>query len=415
MGEQFDRAASLHELRKKAKKCKKHVSRKNYVMQFYITRVSSCTRLRDEIITGRYKLRKGRKVKIFRPKKREATAPWQRDRIWQQSMIDNGVYDDLVRGFIPNNFACQRNTPKYKKGTDAAIRNVINSLQRLYRKAPGQPIYGVHLDIKKYFPSTPHEEVKKLDQRKITDKAFLPFLEELIESNEDERPKEIIDADPFGERGTGLGSPINQLHQVALIDHIDHKVTEVCKEYFRYNDDFLILSHSKETLRTATEIIETELRKMGLIMTNKAGIFKAQNGFYFLRKRFIITDSGKIIIRLHPDALRDERKALKQLKREVDEGKRTMEFVRMHYQSFIANAEYAGDGPIRVMDEYYTKLFREHPKYKRKKRYLYGRDPNTGRASTAARKRKQAAQGISGGFAGEAGIHSLSELPRDPR
>ena len=415
MGEQFDKAVSLHELCKGAKKCKRNVSRKNYVMQFFITRVSSCTRLRDEILNGKYKLRKGREVRIYRPKRRTATAPWFRDRVWQRCMVDNGVYDDLTRGFIPNNFACQRNTPKCKKGTDAAIRKVVEALQRLHRMAPGKPILGVHLDIKQFFPSTPHEEVKRLDRKRISDEAFLPFLTEIIESNEDKRPLEAIEADPFGERGTGLGSQINQLHQVSLLDHIDQKVKEVCEFYFRYNDDFLILSHNKEDLRKATEIIETELRKMGLTMTNKAGIFKAQNGFYFLRKRFIIKESGKIIIRLHPEALRDERKALKQLKKEVDEGKRTMEFVRMHYQSFIANAEYAGDGPIRAMDKYYTELFREHPVYKRKKRYLYGRDPNTGRASTAARKRKQAAQGISGGFTGEAGIHCLSELPGDPR
>lgn len=388
MGEQFDKAASLHELCKGAKKCRKNVSRKNYVMQFYITRVSSCTRLRDEIIKGKYKLRPGKKVKIYRPKRRVATAPWYRDRVWQRCMIDNGVYDDLTRGFIPNNFACQRNTAKYKKGTDAAIRGVVAGLQDLYRRAPGQPVYGVHLDIKKYFPSTPHNEVKELDRRKISEERFLPYLEELIESNKDERAREEIEADPFGERGTGLGSPINQLHQVSLLDHIDHKASEVVPHYYRYNDDFLMLSLNKEELLTATKIIETELGLMGLTMTNKAGIFKAQNGFYFLRKRFILKDSGKIIIRLHPNLLRDERKALKQLKKEVDEGIKTMGFVHMHYQSFIANAEYAGDGPIRAMDKYYTELFREHPVYKRKKRYLYGSDSNDGRASTAARKRK---------------------------
>lgn len=397
MGEQFDRAVSLHELCKAAKKCKKNVSRKNYVMQFYITRVSSCTRLHDEIIEGRYKIRKGKKVRIYRPKRRIATAPWYRDRVWQRSMVDNGVYDDLTRGFIPNNFACQKSTPEAAKGTDAAIREVVKALQALHRMAPGQPIYGRHLDIKQFFPSTPHEEVKKLDQRRITDEAFLPYLEELIENTKDERPQEEIDADPFGERGTGLGSQINQIHQVALLDHIDHKVKEICPFYFRYNDDFLMLSHDKEVIRQATEIIRAELEKMGLIMTDKAGVFKARNGFYFLRKRFIITDTGKIIIRLHPDALREERKALRQLKKEVDEGTKTMEFVHMHYQSFVANAEYAGDGPIRAMDEFYTRIFRERPVYKRKKRYLYGRDPNTGRKSIRAREGEQAAEAAAAG------------------
>ena len=41
--------------------------------------------------------------------------------------------------------------------------------------------------------------------------------------------------------------------------------------------------------------------------TDKAGIFKAEDGFYFLRKKFIMKSSGKIIIRLHPKALAEER------------------------------------------------------------------------------------------------------------
>ena len=123
-------------------------------------------------------------------------------------------------------------------------------------------------------------------------------------------------------------------------------------------------------------------------MTDKSGTFKAENGFYFLRKKFVLKPSGKIIIRLHPKALAEERRTLRGMKKCIDKGARTMEDVERHYQSWIANAEYAGDAPIRAMDKFYTELFRQHPKYKRKKRYLYGNNKNTRTKTGRSRKKK---------------------------
>ena len=111
---------------------------------------------------------------------------------------------------------------------------------------------------------------------------------------------------------------------------------------------------------------------MGLETTDKSGIFKAQDGFYFMRKRFILQPSGKIIIRLHQNALREERDVLRGLKRKLDRGERTMTQIEAHYQSWVANASYAGLGPIREMDKFYTATFRRKPVYKIKRRHLYG-------------------------------------------
>lgn len=380
----FKKALSLNELCKAAKQCRRGVSNKAGPVDFNIHRISACKRLKDDIERGRYKIRPGTKVIVYRPKKRIATAPWFRDRTWQRSMCNNGVYDDLTRPFLLDNIACQKG-----KGADMAIRRVVKMLQRLYREDPGKPVYGVHLDVKKYFPSTPHDEIKQMDRKRIRDEKFLPFLDEIIDSTKDERPQEEIDADRFGVRGTGLGSQINQLHQVSLLNELDHDVICVCKRYIRYNDDFLILDHDAEKIKRARLIIKSHLEGLGLIMTDKAGIFKAEDGFYFLRKKFIMKSSGKIIIRLHPKALAEERRTLRGMKRCIEKGTRTMEDVERHYQSWIANAEYAGDGPIIAMDKFYTQLFRQHPRYKRKKRYLYGNNPETRRKARKSRKGKQ--------------------------
>lgn len=357
-------------------------------MEYYITRITSIQKLRREILEGRYKIRPGSKVVIYRPKKRVANAPWFKDRVWQRSMCNNGVYEDLTGSFIMDNIACQKG-----KGLDMAIRRVIKMLQRIHHLDPEGIIWGTHLDIKGYFPNTPHKAIKEMDLRKITEPEFIPYLNEIIDSQKDERPEEEISADPFGERGTGLGSQINQLHQVALLDGLDHELKTFCKYYIRYNDDFLILDSDKNTVIRARETVKEYLERLGLAMTDKTGIFNARNGFEFLRKRFFITSSGKIIIKMHKKALSDERRTLRGLKRYIDRGLRTMEDVRAHYQSWVANASYAGMAPIRAMDKFYTELFREHPIYKLEKRYLYGKRSNSykKRKNQASRKRKQKA------------------------
>ncbi|MBR3278701.1 MAG: hypothetical protein IKG01_07405 [Lachnospiraceae bacterium] len=367
MGEQYDKAVSLDELWKANRQCKKGVADKDTPIEWHLHPITKCRKLQVSLEEGKYKTHRGTKVQIYRPKRREATAPAYADRVWQRSMCNNGVYDDLTRGFILDNMACQKG-----KGNDLAIRRVVRMLQKLHRKAPGQTVYGIHLDVKKFFPSTPHSGLKEMDRHRIRDPNFLPYLFEIIDNSADERPKEVIEADPFGERGTGLGSQINQLHQVAYLDKLDHELKCFCKWYIRYNDDFLILDHDKEIVRKARDTIEEWLTNLGLTMTLKQGIFKAEYGFGFLRKRFILTKTGKVIIRLHKHALADERNVLRAIHKRVVSGEETMDFVKRHYQSIVANFEYAGDAPIRAMDKFYTRLFRQKPEYKRKKRYLYG-------------------------------------------
>jgi Retron-type reverse transcriptase len=392
MGEQFDRAASLTELCKGIRECKRNVSRKTGVMDAYIHALSFARDIRDDVLSGKYKLRPGKVVKIYRPKYREAVAPWFRDRVWQRSMCNNGVYDNLTGSFVFDNMACQKG-----KGLDLAIRRVIGYLQRLYRKDPNAPIYGKHLDIRKYFPSTPHEEIKALDREKITEPMFLPYLDEIIDSVHDPRLQEEIEADTFGERGTGLGSQVNQLHQIALLDKLDHELKTFCRFYIRYNDDFLILDHDRSVIDRAERLIQSTLTSKGLTMVDKAGTFVVQKtGFYFLRKKFILTDTGKIVIRMHGNAMREEREALAGMKRLLDRGEITMEQVEQHYQSWVAGAEYCGDAPIRAMDAYYTRTFRCKPNYKRKRRYLYGIRKKRKRTPPRSGERESAASGAAG-------------------
>lgn len=401
MGEQFEEAVSTGELCRAIKVCKRGNSHKAGPMDWYTHRLMKSTELSQEILAGRYRARKGSVVKIYRPKYREAVAPWFRDRVWQQSMCENGIYRDLTRSLDYDNLACQ-----IGKGTDKAIRRTIQALQKIYREDGTNKGFGVHLDVRKYFPSTPHDAVKDLDRRTVSEPLFLPYLFEIVDSMEDRRTREEILKDPFGERGTGLGSRINQLHQVALLDDIDHELMCFCDFSQRYMDDFLVLDKCREVCTRAEEAAARMLAMRGLDCTNKTGIFRLRDGFWYLRHRFILTDTGKVKLLLHPSVFRTERRALQGMKRELDRGEISMEQVRAHYQCFIAQATYSGgSGAIRAIDKFYTQVFREKPKYKVKRRYLYGK-PNQKREPTASggAAEKSGADGAAGAEQRDSGL-----------
>ena len=153
----FEKAKTLDELNKAAIQCSKSVIKKESVQKYIINKASRNERLKEDIEKGRYKLMPYHEFVITEPKKRDIHATSFRDRVWQRSLCNNGVRADLTRSFIYDNGACQKH-----KGTDFAIERVICFLQREFRKSEGKKIYYIHLDVKGFFPSTPHSELKKM-------------------------------------------------------------------------------------------------------------------------------------------------------------------------------------------------------------------------------------------------------------
>jgi len=401
MGEQFDRAVSLNELCRAIKECRKGVGHKDGPVDWYMHRLTKAETLQRDILKGKYHLRPGTVVQIYRPKRREAVAPWFRDRVWQRSMCNSGVYDDLTRGLCYDNGACQKG-----KGTEQTIRRTILFLQQIFRETGGNAGWGVHRDVQKYFPSTPHEEVKRQDAEKITEPLYLPYLYEIIDSIKDPREPEEILLDPFGPRGTGLGSQINQLNQVAILSDIDHELKTFCRWSERYMDDFLVLDPRKEVCVRAGEAIDRMLTEKGLTGTDKGGYFRLKDGFWYLRHRFILTDSGKVIVKMHPENIRAEKQALKGLKAALYRGETDMDYIRMQYQTFVAQCTYCtGDGPLHTMDQYYTELYREKPRYKKPRRYLYGNHQKRASSEPGAAPGKRPAPEQGSQAAGDAGVY----------
>jgi len=366
MGNQYDEAVRLQSLVKASRLCCCGVGHKKSAQGWKIEPTAKCEALQDLILSGKMKPGYGRPFKIYEPKTRDILPPLFRDRVWQRSMCINGVYDDMTRSLIYDNGACQVN-----KGTEQTLMRMVCLLERFYRKNGNNEGFARHLDVRKFFPSTPNVEAINTINRYVSEQEFIPHLEAIFHSFKDNRPAETIRNDPFGKRGTGLGSPVSQLVQLAILGDIDHGICRMdavhgCSHYM---DDFIILTQTKEAGDLAAQYVADKLADIGLTLSDKGGSKRMKDGFWFLKKKFILTGTGKVLILPGEDKFSKERRVLRALKSKLDAEQITMLDVENHYESWMSGLMILDAGRrIREIDSYYAKLFHKKPNYKCKRK-----------------------------------------------
>ena len=361
----YEKACTLSELTKATKQCARGVRYKDSVANYLLDSLSRNHKLREDLISDSYKISPYLHFEITEPKHRNITATRFRDRVWQKSMCNNGLREALLKPLIYDNGACQKN-----KGVDFAIDRAICFCQRYYRKHHTNEGWYAHLDVKSYFPSTPHSVAKRIVSEKVADDNIKQHVFNIIDSFSDSRSKAEIEQDSFGERGIALGSEISQLLQLNVLNRVDHAVKEKLKMkyYIRFNDDMVLISEDKDKLKECIDFISAECAKLGLAMTVKTMNGRLSQGINFLKRRIVLTHTGKVIVKAKSKKFVKERRILRKLKRLLAHGKTTMDRIIRHYQS-VRGILARCDNPrkIKALDRFYYCLFGEKPPIIKKK------------------------------------------------
>jgi len=97
--------------------------------------------------------------------------------------------------------------------------------------------YCLKFDVKKYYPSIPHSNLKVALRGKFKDPDLLWLLDEIVDSIE-------------GEKGIPIGNYTSQYFANFYLSKYDHWMKEKKKAryYFRYMDDIVVLHKSKKFL-----------------------------------------------------------------------------------------------------------------------------------------------------------------------
>lgn len=243
------------------------------------------------------------------------------ERVVQRCVCDYSLVPMLERTFIYDNGAAMKG-----KGYTFASNRLVAHLQKFYRKY-GTNGYVLTFDFHHFFDLVSHKVVKGIIGQQIND----------------ERLKHVLDIfiDAFGEIGLGLGSQISQILALASANKLDHFIKEKCgiKYYARYMDDGYLIHPSKEYLRKVLVGIRRICKELGIVLnTKKTQIIKLSHGFTFLKVKYFLLKSGRIIRKLPHKSIYKMRKKLKKFLRFVEEGKMNKTDVYQSYQSWRAYA-----------------------------------------------------------------------------
>ena len=158
----FDKSIEFGTLYKALKKSCRNVRWKDSVVGYEANGLKNTYHLRQDLLQGKYKISPYQHFTVYEPKKREIVATRLRDRQFQKAMCMAGLYDDFVEHLIHDNGACQ-----IGKGTDFTLDRMTAHLRRYYLEH-GSEGWVLKCDIKKFFPSTPHEVAKKAVCKRIS-------------------------------------------------------------------------------------------------------------------------------------------------------------------------------------------------------------------------------------------------------
>lgn len=263
------------------------------------------------------------------------------ERVVQKSLCRYSLYPIFTRSLIYDNGASQKG-----KGTQfAADRLKMHLMRHIHRY--GNKGYILLIDFKDYFGSADHEALKKIYDKMIRDDRLKRLAISFI--------------DAFGDKGLGLGSETSQINAIALRSPSDHYVKEVLKikGYASYMDDSYLIHESKEYLEECLEKLRTVYDEYGIVINDKkTKICDLKHGFTYLKTRYFITDTGRIIRKPCREAVTRERRKLKKQAKLLDKGTLTMQDIRCSYQSWRGSMSHRNAyNTVRSMDKLYDDLF----------------------------------------------------------
>jgi len=200
-------------------------------------------RLAYELHTGDYHQGGYNQFTVFEPKVRLISALPFRDRVAQHA-VHNVIAPIFEKGFLPRSFACRSGM-----GTHRGVIALQADLRRMSRRGP---VYFLKTDFSRFFPSIQRSVVHEAIRKKISCRATLTILEEMIP--------------PHG-IGLPIGSLTSQLFANVYGGILDRFLQQdlLEQDWFRYMDDLVVLGHDPAHLhRVKAEIERFSAVRLGL-------------------------------------------------------------------------------------------------------------------------------------------------------
>ena len=319
----FEWVFSYRHLYEAYKKCRRNVGWKASVQRYITNAPLNVWNTYEQLQSGKYKTKGFYEFDVVeRGKTRHIKSVTIGERVVQRCLCDYALVPMVGRTFVYDNGASMAN-----KGYTFAINRICQHLREHYRRY-GNDGYILLFDFSKFFDRVSHRLIKGILHREFTDQRLLGIMEHFI--------------DAFGgEVGMGLGSQISQVLALASANRLDHYIKERAKirGYGRYMDDGFLIHHSKEHLQKCLQAIKILCKRLGITLNEKkTQIVKLSHGFTWLKVRFFLLPSGRIVRKIYRRSVVKERHKIKKFQNLIAAGKMTMMDAYTSWQCWRAYA-----------------------------------------------------------------------------
>lgn len=264
----FDEVASLSALIKAARRSARASAKKPETQRFMAELELRCGALSDALRAGSYQPQPYTSFMIQDPKLRRICAAPFADRVVHHSLCATLV-PRFERYAYEHSYAC-----RVGKGSHAALRQA----QRLLRWGG----YSLKLDIKHYFETLPHDQLKRLVRRLIKGDEVLALCDQLISHV----PKGYAP-----DRGLPIGNLTSQHFANLYLGQLDHWVCAQAGagvfdgrvRYLRYMDDLVFVAERRAPLLAVEAELGAWISELGLELKERArSLTPAREGLAFL-------------------------------------------------------------------------------------------------------------------------------------
>lgn len=355
-----------------AKKLEKSSGWKYRTQIFLLNRLSEIAKLKKEVESGTYAPQEGSVFEINENgHRRLVKSMTPRDAVFQHALCDGVVIPKVKTKIIHDNGAGLKG-----RGLSFTRRRFEEHLRWHYRRY-GTEGYVLILDFSKYFDNIRHETALEQLRDIFGDEALTEAVRKILKTYEvdisytdnpdimDEIfnsleyvkiPKDKLTGKRMMAKSLGIGAPVSQIIGILYPTPIDNyvKTVKAVHCYDAYMDDRIIIHPSKDFLKAILREIETIAQSLGIhINRKKTQIIKLSHGFTWLKTRYILTETGKIIKKIPKDTVKRERRKLKKLAQKVERGTLSAKEYENLYQSWRGDKKrYHAYHTLKSMDFY---------------------------------------------------------------
>jgi len=350
------------------KKCHASVDYKYSVQSYSCLPIFKIDNSIDIILSGLIPEIQNKKYIFIRErgKERKITPICMEDRVIQRVICDYALLPALKGKLIYDNGASTKG-----KGVDFARQRTALFIEKAKRRYRTNDLFVLKFDVKSYFDSIPHKQCYRVLTELFEDTRIINLIMGIIESYKlieinqikDEKKREIELKKLYNHEYVGicLGSQISQIMALAVLNKFDHYIKDKLgiKFYIRYMDDGIIIHNDKQVLNKIMAELHEQIAKYGMHFNKKKTyITKASKGFAFLKVKYYITDTGKVVKKLDQGGIIRMRRKMKKYVNKVKEGKMTYDDVYTSMQSWLAHSKIAHSfHAARNMIKLYNELF----------------------------------------------------------